>query len=434
MSEQKVTETSFLYDLNKIMYNQPTTNVGMLGHVADGKSTLIRALTGALTQRYAKEKERGITIKVGYANAKIWMCPTCGTFQATSSAEITHNCTTGDCCGECVLRNHISFVDNPGHHAFMQTMMSGTKAMDFAILVESAENPTIPAPQTREHLEIVQYAQIPVPIVCMNKCDLKKQHEAEAIISTFRSYLDTTSVNPTVPILPISATLGINTDVLCQMLAELPVPVRDLDSPFKMLVIRSFNANKPRTPIHDIKGGVIGGSLARGVIRPGTNVMLYPGIVSKGKDNIWRYMPLRCKTLSIKSDDTELEFAITGGLIGVQLDIDPSLTCDDGLVGQMMYPKSVLDVNVYDTIIVLYTQIVGIDSTCKLSVNINSNNINCTVDLIADNMYTLKLEKPVCAEVGDIVTVSKVTPSKAITIVGFGTVQGGVTCRIVRTR
>ena len=58
---------------SEIIKNQPTTNLGMIGHVASGKSTLTRQITGVKTQKFASEKERNITIEIGYANAKIFM-------------------------------------------------------------------------------------------------------------------------------------------------------------------------------------------------------------------------------------------------------------------------------------------------------------------------------------------------------------------------
>ncbi len=430
------------------MHKQPVINIGMIGHVANGKSSIVKALTNTATQRHSGEKARGITIKTGYANAKIFKCNECETptcYQATASEVDKHECNI--CGSETELVNHISFVDNPGHHSLMKTMMNGASVMDYAIIVESAENYVknigIPSAQTAEHYEITKQVGIETKIICMNKFDLVSKADGNILIDNFKKWLVTTNIDKNINILPISATMMCNIDILCEMLAQLKQPKRESDSNFKMLVIRSFNVNHPRTKINDLKGGVVGGSLMSGTIKVSDNVVIFPGFITRSTDGInrWKYAPLKSKILSINSEKTKLESAIPGGLIGIQLEIDPALTSDDKLVGQMIVPENSTDTKVYEEIVLDFKKMENIKGDfdtmikSKLSVNINSNNIDCNMINITNmtNMtngdgaiMTLELDQPIAVFVGDKVTVS--SNHNSLTILGCGIIVSGKEC------
>lgn len=399
-------ETEFIQE---IMHQQPVINVGVIGHVANGKSSIVEAVSGIATQKYKKEKERNITIRLGYANVKIYKCDKCERpecYQSTGSEIMEHNCVN---CGEKTeLVRHISFIDCPGHIIFMTTMMNGACVMDDVILVESGSNAIIPAPQTVEHFKITKEIGISTKFICLNKVDLMMK-DINGITSTMES-LRTFVDNPEIPIIPVSATLKYNIDVLCEYLANLDIPHKNIASSLKMLIIRSFNVNNPKTKIAELKGGVVGGSLTRGMLKVGDDVSIYPGYISKNSDGeTWSYRPLKCKTLSINSDKNSLESAISGGLIGVQLNIDPSMTKDDDLVGQVMFKNDFTDMKVYHGLKIQFTKMASdrkIKKNDKLSVNVNSNNIKCKVCKITTNHIYLDLEKPVCVELGDKVTIN----------------------------
>ncbi len=112
-----------------------TRVVGTIGHVAHGKSTVVKAISGVQTVRFKNELERNITIKLGYANAKIYKCdnpecprPTCyRSFK--SDKEIAPKCERDGCTGTYQLLRHVSFVDCPGHDILMSTMLSGAAVM-----------------------------------------------------------------------------------------------------------------------------------------------------------------------------------------------------------------------------------------------------------------------------------------------------------------
>jgi len=118
-----------------IITRQATINIGTIGHVAHGKSTVVKAISGVQTVRFKNELERNITIKLGYANAKIYKCdnpecprPTCYK-SYKSNKEVNPKCEREGCEGTQQLLRHVSFVDCPGHDILMSTMLSGAAVM-----------------------------------------------------------------------------------------------------------------------------------------------------------------------------------------------------------------------------------------------------------------------------------------------------------------
>jgi len=113
--------------------------LGTIGHVAHGKTTLVRAISGVHTIRHKIEKERNITYNLGYANAKLYKCNKCKPpecFRAFGSdKEDSPKCENKDCDGQFELQRHISFVDCPGHDILMATMLNGAAVMDAALLL-----------------------------------------------------------------------------------------------------------------------------------------------------------------------------------------------------------------------------------------------------------------------------------------------------------
>lgn len=417
------------------MEKQAVINIGVIGHVAGGKSQTVKAITGVPTQKFKDEKIRNITIRLGYANAKIFKCEYCTEpqcYQSTGSSVFEHECN--NCGNVCKLVRHISFTDVPGHATLMETMMNGTCVMDYCMLIESGSNSDIPAPQTIEHFEITKKIGTKTILVCLNKTDLlmKTKMRIPEIIESLRNFVG----DDEIPVIPTSATLGYNIDVLCEYLANLKIPKKNLTNDFKMLTIRSFNINSGKTILSELKGGVIGGSLVRGIIKLDDDVVIYPGYIFK-KDSVWHYKPLRCKILSINSEKNQLDSAIPGGLIGVQLNIDPGITKDDDLVGQVMFSstKNIDEIKIYDEIIVDFCDIskdLNTDLLKKnLCVNINSNNIKCKlkeINIVGDVKHiSFVLEKPICVEIEDIVTVSNKDEgdNNFINILGRGKIIGG---------
>ena len=423
-------------DYKNIMQNQPTINIGMIGSVSNGKSSITEKLTGIKTQKHSKEQERNITIKLGYANAKIFKCDNCpapNCYQQHHSSIMTATCKF--CDEDLVLVKHISIVDIPGHNLLMATMLNGTCVMDNTILVESASNKE-PAPQTKEHLFATGMIGLENSITCLNKLDLVKKDVAFEKINILTQYLKGTTAEKS-PIIPIAANYGINIDILCEYICKyLKEPTRNLDGKLKMIVIRSFNINKQDVSYEQLEGGVIGGTIMQGIINVNDKVCIYPGVVSKITDTTsktcWSYRPLVGTVLSINSETNNLQFAIPGGLIGVKLDIDPGLATKDGLVGNIL---TTIDNNEeYKIFEVIFVELELLDrsETNKIAngdilvINSNACNEKCEVVKIKNNKAELKLlEKPICVKLNDCITISK-NNSNNILIVGRAKILNGL--------
>merc|ERR1711916_349445 len=120
------------------------------------------------------------------------------------------------------------------------------------------------------------------------------------------------------PVVPISAQLKYNVDVVCEYLCtRIPVPTRDFTSAPLLIVIRSFDVNKPGCAVEELTGGVAGGSILQGVLKVGDEIEVRPGIVSKDTDGAGKCVPILSKILSLKAEKNELQYAVPGGLIGV---------------------------------------------------------------------------------------------------------------------
>jgi translation initiation factor 2 subunit 3 len=402
------------------MFSQPLINIGMIGHVSDGKSTLTKSLTGIVTQRFSKEKESNITIRLGYANALIYKCSKCEPPKCYYSVGTNNKDPQMKLCKHCGIQgelvNHVSFVDCPGHNSFMGTMLNGTSVMDYTITVESAVNKTFPAPQTIQHLHAIESNFIKNVALILNKIDLV----SEATTITKLEELDEFKQNylcKDAPVIPVSASFDINVDVLCEILAKLKAPQRELEpEKLRMNVIRSFNINLPGTNIEELKGGVVGGSIVKGKINIDDEIYIYPGIIYEDS-----YEPLKARVQSLFSEKTPLTSAICGGLIGIGLDIDPGLTGDDALVGNVIKKKNKLvdeyvtknlslKVKLYDSYQI---------DTDTFILNINTNNLVGVLKENTDDIITFELEKPIYIEKEDKITIS-VKNSEGLQVVGSG--------------
>ena len=323
---------------SEIIKNQPITNIGCVGHVSHGKSMVVRKITGIQTQKYKKELERNITINLGYANAKIFRSSTGKLFTNSSDTDEMFDPDTNE---KLKLIKHVSFVDNPGHHAFMATMITGCAVIDMAFLLIAANENIVPQPQTAEHMAVLARAHIDNILILQNKLDLVTRDECIENLKKIKNYVTNTPAKNST-ILPISAQREYNIDAILNYIVnndnnnELQ---QKINKPMSMVIIRSFDINKPNSNITDLKGSVIGGTIMQGVVGIGDIIELRPGLYSKKRVDdkmVIVCKPLLAKVESLYSDKRKIEkYAIPGGLIGVGLSIDSVLAKSDGLVGQL---------------------------------------------------------------------------------------------------
>lgn len=200
--------------------------------MAHGKSTVVKAISGVQTVRFKNELERNITIKLGYANAKIFCAkdgkvPRPQSYKAYgSSKEDSPPCDAPGYEGaEMELLRHVSFVDCPGHDILMATMLNGAAVMDGALLLIAA-NESCPQPQTSEHLAAVEIMQLKHIIILQNKIDLISESVAANQHEAITSFIQGT-IAEGAPVVPISAQLKYNVDAVCEYIVKkIPVPVR----------------------------------------------------------------------------------------------------------------------------------------------------------------------------------------------------------------
>ncbi|MGD9934033.1 MAG: selenocysteine-specific translation elongation factor [Dehalococcoidia bacterium] len=212
--------------------------VGTAGHVDHGKSTLVQALTGIDPDRLREEKERGLTIDLGFA----WLTLPSG--------------------------REVSVVDVPGHERFIKNMLAGAGGVDLALLVVAADEG--PMPQTREHLAILDLLDVPAGLVVLTKCDLVEDEYADLVEAELEDALAGTMLAGA-PVVRVSATTGAG---LVALLAAIDAALesrptkRDLGRP-RLPIDRAFTVQG--------FGTVVTGTLVDGALVVGQEVELQPG-------------------------------------------------------------------------------------------------------------------------------------------------------------
>jgi len=405
---------------------QPEVNIGTIGHVDHGKTTLVESLTGIWAARHSEELKRGITIKLGYADAAVYRCPKCQPPRNYSTSEICPRCGSK---GEFIRA--LSFVDAPGHEALMATMLSGAAVMDGVILVIAADEPC-PQPQTREHLAAIEIIGIDKIVIAQNKIDLVDKQRALENYEEIKKFIEGT-VAEGAPIIPISAQNGVNVDLLLYAMEKhIPTPIRDPSKPARMHVVRSFDVNKPGTPIEKIIGGVIGGSIFQGKFKVGDEIEIRPGITtSHGRSE--KYEPLFTEITSLHAGGRPVEEAYCGGLVGVGTLLDPSLTRADGLIGNVAgEPETLpptryelsLDINLFERAVGTkeMAEVKKITAGEVLLLDVGTAPTVGRVENVKGDIVELKLTRPVCAEESARVAVSRKILGRW-RLIGFGIIR-----------
>ncbi len=242
-------------DVAKFVRSKPHLNIGTIGHVDHGKTTLTSAITHVLAKsgmakalKYEEidnapeEKARGVTINIHHSEYE-------------------------------TAKRHYAHIDAPGHADYVKNMITGAAQMDGAILVVSA--PDGPMPQTREHILLAGQVNVPAIVVFMNKCDMVQDKELLDLVEMEVRELLTKYKYPgdKIPVIRGSALKALQGDAEAEKAIEelmktvdeyVPDPVRELDKPFLMPVEDVFSIKG--------RGTVVTGRVSRGKVKVGETI------------------------------------------------------------------------------------------------------------------------------------------------------------------
>jgi translation initiation factor 2 subunit 3 len=421
----------------KKSFIQSSANVGLVGHVDHGKTTLVKAISGVWTERYSDEINRGTTIKLGYSEAAIFECKTCGKkYTENLIKELRKSKKDAkDICPICHVKvdfvRRISFVDAPGHEILMATMLSGASLMDGALILVAANEP-VGMPQTKEHLAALTIAKISNVIIVQNKIDAVGKEKALKHYQDLKVFLQQYPIAKNAPIIPISAIFNSNIDILIDYIEDV-IPSPELeeendDEEFLFQVARSFDVNKPGTTIEDLNGGVIGGSIISGKIKIGDKIEIRPGVKDPESG---KYRAITTKVSSIYEGSHSLDSARPGGLIAIGTELDPGNTRTDQLIGNVAGTPGTLPKVKYEVDIEahLLEKVLGAEEELSVDpvkikemlmiVAATSLSAGDVTKIGKRNTITLDLVRPICALGGSIVAISRRIKNR-FRLIGYG--------------
>lgn len=340
--------------------------VGTSGHIDHGKTTLVKALTGVDTDRFAEEKERGITIDIGFARY--------------------HDEDGTD----------FAFVDVPGHERFVHNMLAGVAGMDAVMMVVAADEGVMP--QTLEHLHICDLLGIRRGLVALTRRDLVDDEELlELSREDVKEAMQGTFLEDA-PIIPVSAVTGEGLDDLraeLAKLAKLVVP-RDLDHPFRFPVDRSFS----------IKGfgTVVTGTIVAGRLRKEQTVVQYPSLA-----------PMRIRGLQVHGEP--VEEALAGQRAAINL---TGVSKEEILRGdQLAAPESLLNSYLLNVELKLLDSIPrDLTHRTRIRMHLGTRVVLGRIGLLEEGAFTpgetqliqLRMEEPVSSLFGDRFIIRNYSP------------------------
>uniref|UniRef100_A0A2K5DXZ2 Initiation factor eIF2 gamma C-terminal domain-containing protein n=1 Tax=Aotus nancymaae TaxID=37293 RepID=A0A2K5DXZ2_AOTNA len=387
--EAGVTGTAASYNLGCYQVDPRT-----IGHVAHGKSTVVKAISGVHTVRFKNELERNTTIKLGYASAKIYKlddpsCPRPECYRSCGSSTPDEFPTDiPGTKGNFKLVRHVSFVDCPGHDILM------TANAEWCYRNHETESDQSPIRAD--------------PCFCPRYSSRGSSH-----------YSDFGSAE-------------INIEVVCEYIVKkIPVSPRDFTSEPRIIVIRSFDVNKPGCEVDDL-------NILKGVLKMGQEIEGRPGTVSKDSEGKLMCKPVFSKMVSLFAEHNDLQYTAPGGLIGVGTKIDPTLCRADRMVGQLLGAVGALP-EIFTELEISYfllRQLLGVRTegdkkaakVQKLSknevlmVNIGSLSTGGRVSAVKADLGKIVSTNPVCTEVGEKIALSR-RVEKHWRLIGWGQIR-----------
>ncbi|MBS3134044.1 translation initiation factor IF-2 subunit gamma [Candidatus Woesearchaeota archaeon] len=383
---------------------------------------MTQSLSGRWTDTHSEEIKRGITIRLGYADADFYYCEKCKEYG------VKEKCSK--CNGKTKFLRKVSFIDAPGHETLMAVMLSGAAIMDGALLLVAA-NEECPQPQTREHLTALSIIGVKSIVVVQNKIDLVTKEQAVENYKQIKKFLKGT-IAEDAPIIPISAQHNINIDKIIEAVEDvIKTPKRnDMLDPL-MFLARSFDINKPGTDVDSLVGGVLGGSLKQGKLKIDDVIEIKPGLKTEKEGKIL-WIPVVTKIIGLKTGGESITEVHPGGSIGVLTELDPSIVKSDNLAGEVTGLKDKLPAIWHEFFLSpnLLERIVGAkDNLVVEPIKINENlmlnvNSSATVGIVTTakkDLIHVKLKIPVCCNQEDRVTISRIVGARW-RLIGYGSI------------
>ena len=332
--------------------------VGTAGHIDHGKTSLVKALTGVDTDRLKEEKERGITVDLGFAYLSS------GTEQS------------------------IGFVDVPGHERLIRNMLAGATAIDYVLLAIAADDG--PMPQTKEHLAILDLLGLTQGVVALTKCDLVEPGRVDAAKDEIAAMLRGTGLAQ-VPIFQVSSVTG---DGLAELKAHLESAQAaiakspsSLNANFRLSIDRSFSLAGA--------GTVVTGGCFSGGVRVGDQLMLSPS----GK---------KVRVRGIHAQNQQAETGHAGQRLAINLAGVERLEVNRGdwlLTESLHMPTSRLD----GCLRLLASESIGLVQWTAVHLHIGAEDVLARVLVLeggalqpgAEGLIQLELDRPIAALHGD---------------------------------
>ena len=433
-----------------IIKNQPTINIILLGEKQKGKSTLVHSLSTPVNTRIKaekeperiKEREKIISQKIGYINTKLYKCPKCSEPECykafNSEIENELKCKT---CGTLLeLIRHISFIDNPELNIKINLILNPNIISDAALLFIAAD----------EKLNIMEESDNNFnenlisknTIIIQNKIDIvMKNNKAKEQYTQIKKFAKNKNVQNSL-IIPISAMLKFNLDVLIQYLTSIPIPKRDIISPPKFNIIHSYHFPHffdDSTMLN--KTGTLYGILQTGVFKLGDNVEILPGICLKIKNKEIRHCPIYGKITILQNEKNLSNYIIPGGLVNIGVQIDSEVCKNNKLEGCVMnlqekggnvYYKIGVKCHLLRKLIKIEKKEIGhnLEYVTDLKkgevilLNINFISVGGHIISIKRNNFDeicIELKRPICLEISDKIILSRKMGS-IWRIIGWGEV------------
>ena len=376
-----------LKEESKEIENLEMINVGIVGHIDHGKTTLLSKITGKFADTHSEELKRGITIKLGYADIIL------------------------EKKGK---KKYVSFVDCPGHEMLMAIMLSGAALIDAAILVIAANEGI--KPQTKEHLVALQAKKVDKIIIVQNKIDLVTKEQAQTNFKDIKNFIKGT-IAENAPIIPVSAQQEINIDKIKDILLDVNVINKNIKDNPQFIIARSFDINKPGTEVSELHGGVIAGILKKGILKIGDIIEIKPGIMEEHANKVY-YRTLYTKIVSIYRGSYKINEATPGGSLAFESELDNILTKSDSLAGSIAsIPKNLPEIT--DNIKIkynLFIEIFGEEKQSKIEdlklgesimLSINTSITVGKIEKVKGGEVELSLKIPVVPIKGDSVGIAR---------------------------